>query len=214
LFTNDKIEVETTSDSLNKKVCSMTQFLEALKTWSPIIIPILSLLAGGGWLQYYLAVRSKRQEKYKTILEDFLLPFEGVLRQTRLGFESLRGDRELINLEYHPGRLQQFYTSLQDDDIRKHLWKAKIDSLQKDNQNGMDLINRFYGRIVTPEFKAQSDAYRFHVKEWEMVWMHVFDAGTLPDTLNVSGGLLAPQFPVNLESALQTEIALVKKLAG
>jgi hypothetical protein len=193
----------------------MSAFLEAIKTWSPIIIPILSLIAGGGWLQYYLALRSKRQEKYKTILEDFLFPFEGILNQTLLAFESLKDDRELVHLEYHPGRLQQFYTSLADDDVRKHLWKAKIDSLQKDNQNGIDLVDRFYGRILTDEFKSQCDAYKFHVREWQMMWTHIFDAsGQLPASLNISGALLAPKFPVGLKQALEAELATVKKLAG
>lgn len=193
----------------------MSVFLETIKTWSPILIPILSLIAGGGWLQYYLTLRSKQQEKYKTILEDFLFPFEGILNQTSLAFESLKDDRELVNLEYHPGRLQQFYTSLPDDDIRKHLWKAKIDSLQKDNQNGIDLVDRFYGRIVTPEFKRQCDAYKFHVREWQMMWMHIFDTkGQLPPALNVSGALLAPKFPEGLKAALNAEIGIIKKLAG
>jgi hypothetical protein len=193
----------------------MPAFLEAIKSWSPVIIPILSLLAGGGWLQYYLTLRSKQQEKYRTILEDFLIPFDGILNQTHLGFESLRGDRELVNLEYHPGRLQQFYASLADDDIRKHLWKAKIDSLQKDNQSGLDLVDRFYGRIVTDEFKKQCDAYKFHIREWHMMWTHIFDAnGKLPSSLNVSGELLAPRFPDGLKKALETEIHTVKKLAN
>jgi hypothetical protein len=192
----------------------MSEFLEAMKTWSPIIIPILSLLAGGGWLQYYLTVRSKRQEKYKTILEDFLLPFDGLLHQTSLAFDGLRDDRELTHLEYHPGRLQQFYASLPDDDVRKHLWKAKITALQKDNQSGMSLVDRFYGRILTPEFKSQCDAYRFHVKEWELMWTHFFDAHALPAALNIPGALMAPKFPPGLKPALDAEIAAVKGLAG
>jgi hypothetical protein len=193
----------------------MSAFLEAIKTWSPIIVPVLSLIAGGGWLQYYLTLRSKRQEKYKTILEDFLIPFDGLLNQTNLAFESLRGDRELVNLEYHPGRLQQFYTSLPDDDIRKHFWQAKINSLQKDNQQGMELVDRFYGRIVTAEFKDQCDAYKFHVREWQMMWTHIFDSsGKLPTSLNVSGALLAPKFPTGLKNALDLEMKTVQKLAG
>jgi hypothetical protein len=194
---------------------NMAVFFEAIKTWSPIIVPILGLIAGGGWLQYYLALRSKRQEKYRVILEDFLIPFDGLLHQTNLAFESLREDRELVNLEYHPGRLQQFYTSLPDDDIRKHLWKAKIDLLQKDNQSGLDLVGRFYGRIVTPAFKEQCDDYKFHVREWQMMWTHIFDSnGQLPASLNVSGALLAPRFPAGLKNALDLEIKAVQKLAG
>lgn len=191
----------------------MDTFLEAIKTWSPIIIPVLSLIAGGGWLQYYLTLRSKQHEKYKTILEDFLIPFEGILKQSLLGFDSLREDRELTNLEYHPGRLQQFYTSLPDEDIRKHLWREKINSLQKTNQNGLSLVDRFYGRILTREFKDACDAYRFHVNEWEMVWTHIFGSGKLPSSFNVSGALLAPGFPEGMDKALQSEIVAVKKIA-
>lgn len=188
--------------------------LDLLKTWAPILIPALSLLAGAGWLQYFLNQRRAKRERYRTILEDFLLPFEGVLKTTSEAFAKLRDDRELINLEYHPGRLQEFFAKLPDDDQRKRLWKSYIEWLQRENQQGLELLARFYGRITLSEFRTASDKYIAHAKEWKIMWEALSGAGALPSSLDSSGTLYAPQFPPELEPALQKELAEVRRRAG
>jgi hypothetical protein len=188
--------------------------MDFIKEWSPILVPLLGLLAGTGWLQYYLKSRSERRGKHQAFLEGFLLPFEGILKTTHSVFTKLKDDRDLTNLEYHPGRLQQYFSSMDDGDPRKLLWKSRIEWLQKENQTALNLIDRFYGQITSREFKNACDEFKLHVKEWELVWSALYSSSMVPDSLNMSGALLAPEFPDGLERALQAEISIVKKLAG
>lgn len=188
--------------------------MDSIKTWAPILIPLLALLAGGGWLQYYLNNRRSQRERYRTLLEDFLLPFEATLETTRNIFTKLRDDRELSNLEYHPGRLQAFFASLPEEDPRKHLWRAYIEWLQAENRRGRELVEKFYGRIVLPEFKRASDEFVAHAKEWEVVWTALVGTANVPTSLNTEGTLIAPQFPPGLEPALRNELSEVRRRAG
>ena len=188
--------------------------MDFIKTWSPILVPALALLAGTGWLQFYLETRRSQRERYRTLLEDFLLPFEVTLKTTKNIFSKLRDDRELSNLEYHPGRLQQFFASLPEEDPRKHLWKAYIEWLQAENRRGIDLVEKFIGRIVLAEFKQAGDEFLLHAKEWEIVWKALVDTTTVPISVNTSGALYAPQFPPGLEPALQKELGEVRRRAG
>jgi hypothetical protein len=185
-----------------------------IHTWSPILVPLLGLLAGTGWLQYYLNHRRSRREQYRALLEDFLLPFEGTLKTTQAIFNKLRDDRQLSNLEYHPSRLQHFFASLQDDDPRKHLWKSYIEWLQTENRRAVDLVQRFYGRIVLPTFKKACDDFLVHAKEWEMMWKALTGSDRIPTSLDTCGRLVAPLFPSALDGALRDEIAEVRRRSG
>ena len=188
--------------------------MESIKTWAPILVPVLALLAGTGWLQYYLNNRRTQRERYRTLLEDFLLPFEATLETTKKIFSKLRDDRELSNLEYHPGRLQAFFTSLPEEDPRKHLWRAHIEWLQAENRRAVEFVEKFYGRIVLAEFRQACDEFMAHAKEWEVVWTALVGTATVPKSLNIEGTLYAPQFPQGLEPALRNEVREVRRRAG
>lgn len=192
----------------------MTELADNVKTWAPILVPLLALLAGTGWIQYFLNRRREKQKQFRDLLEDFLIPFEGILKTTLTIFNKLRDDRELSNLEYHPGRLQKFFESLPDDDPRKQLWKYHIELLQKENSRAVGLINHFYGRIVLSEFKDACDKFKVHAQEWEVMWEALMGSGTVPASLDTSGTLYAPQFPEGLENALKAELVEVRRRAG
>ena len=187
--------------------------MDLLKTWAPVLVPFLGLLAGTGWLQYYLNLRRTTQRDFKTQVEDFLLPLQGVLQVTKHLFDNLRVDREFSKLEYHPSRLQKSFAALQDDDPRKHLWRAQIEGLHAENKRGVDLIQKFYGRILLPDFRQAWDEFFIHAKEWELMWTALKDGGAVPVFLDTSQRLYAPQFPKGFEAALQSELREVKKLA-
>ncbi len=52
----------------------MAEAVGLIREWAPILVPILTLLVGGGWLQYVLNRRRPSRERFGTNLEDFLLP--------------------------------------------------------------------------------------------------------------------------------------------
>jgi hypothetical protein len=142
------------------------------------------------------------------------LPFEAILKTTQGIFNKLSEDREVKKLEYNPGEVQRFFASLPNDDDRKHLWKSYIEWLQTENRRAVELIERFYGRIVLEEFKDACDQFLAHAKEWELVWKALPGSGTVPSSLDTRPKLNAPQFPVGLEKALQGELAEVRRRAG
>lgn len=185
-----------------------------LKTWAPIVLGILTLAGGTGWLQYFLKKSEAKRERYRTILEDFLRPFKGVLIETHQVFDKLRDERDLQSMEYHPERLQEHFGALADGDPRKQLWNNYIERLQRENDRALALLDRFYGRIILDEFRIACDKYIEHAKEWKMMWDALSGSGKVPAPLAISGTLLAPQFPPELEPALQNEIVEVERRAG
>jgi hypothetical protein len=189
----------------------MTDFI---KTWSPILVPLLGLLAGGGWLQYYLKQRQSERERFRSVLEEFLLPLEGTLKTTKEIFDHLRDDNELRNLEYHPEHLRQFFASRPDDDPRKHLWKFQIEGLHEQNRRAAELIQKFRGKIVLKSFRDACDQLLLQVQQWQVVWNALIGTGTATADLQNAPRLYAPEFPAGLEAALQEEIREVRRRAG
>jgi hypothetical protein len=189
----------------------MANLSEWLRAWAPILVPVLVLVGGIGWVQYFRNRRRSQQERSRTVLEEFLRPLERVLRTTTSVSERLRDDDALRRLEYHPGKLQSLFNSLPDNDPHKTLWRAYIDWLEAENRRAVELIERFYGRIESKEFRAKCDELIPSVKEWETMWKAATGAGPIPVALNTSGGLAAAPLPEGVDKALQLEIATVKR---
>jgi hypothetical protein len=189
--------------------------LNSLEHWSPILVSLLGFLAGTGWLQYYLNQRRSQRERFRTLLEDFLLPFQANLKITRQIFDKLnydlKGSLKTAELEDDPRPVQKFLDDLPTDDPLKHVSKAHIESLQRENRRCVELFGRFSGRIVLPEFKEACDQFVLHAEEWEVVWNALIASGPVPSP---SSKLTAPKFPDGLEKALLSEIAEVRRRAG
>ena len=62
---------------------------DKMRAWAPIAIALLSLLAGGGWLQFALARRREKQKDFQTLLESFLLPLKRSLGRNKERFERM-----------------------------------------------------------------------------------------------------------------------------
>lgn len=194
---------------------SHTWNVNSLEHWSPILLPLLGFLAGTGWLQYYLNQRRSQRERFRNLLEDFLLPFQANLKITRRIFDKVNYDLkkplEDVELEGNPGPVQKFLDSLPNDDPLKHVSKAHFESLQRENRRCVELIQRFNGRIVLPEFKEACDQFVTHAQEWEVVWNALIASGPVPSSYSRPS---APKFPDGLEKALRNEIAEVRRRAG
>ena len=179
---------------------------DLINQWSTILVPILGLLAGTGWLQYYLNQRRSERDKRTGLVEDFLLPLQGILKTTKVVFDDLRGDSTLQRYEGNPRDLQRFFDALPNEDPRKHLWKSQIDLLQTENRRAIELVERFYGRIVTKNFRDECDRFLLHAKQWEVVWRTLAGTQTASTSLDSQNMLYSPQFPEGLEKALEDEL--------
>jgi hypothetical protein len=186
----------------------------ALKSWAPIVISLLALLAGSGWLKYYLEHKDARRSEWRLVLEGFLLPFEGIIQDNLRVFEELTDDEKLKNLEFAPDLLQQYFSNLPDTDPRKQLWNDRIGRLMKGNKKAVDLIEQYRGKIVTAEFWDACADFVYHANKWEDLWISIMGKTTIVGSGFTQKDLIAPEFPDSLEPALKREIEEVRKLAG
>jgi hypothetical protein len=188
--------------------------MQHLKVWLPIVISLLTLVGGSGWLKYYLETRSSRRKDWRIVLEGFLLPFQGILRHNRAVFEELTGDSDLKNLEHHPDLLQQHFASLPADDLRKIIWQKRIERLLADNRRAVELFLQNRGRIVLPTFRQACEDFQEHATRWEDLWNAVMSTRPLRPSENGPAEITGNRFPPNLEAALTAEITKVRRLAG
>lgn len=161
-----------------------------------------------------LAAQAESQARYRTTYEEFLLPLSGALHQTKTIFAKLYDSRNLMNLEYHPGRLQAYFTALPAHDPRKQVGMLWIELLQRTNQENLALVKRFYGRILSSALRKACDDYLVHIQEWEIVWSAFKGQAPMPEAPITDNLLLASRFPDTLEPALQAEMDEVRKRAG
>lgn len=187
---------------------------ENIKSWVPIIIALLGLIAGTGWLKYYLEQKNTERTEWKLFLANFLLPFDGIIKDNLLVFKELTDDEELRNLEYYPESLQQYFSNLPDNDPRKRLWKSRIDRLIKENNKAVKLIEQHRGKIVTNKFRDACEKFKYHAHKWEDLWKSVMDEEPIVNSEFKPEDVVTPKFPDSLEPALREEILLVRKLAG
>ncbi len=162
-------------------------------------------------------VSSAEQKEYTAVLEEFLIPFDGILRHNYPVFQELTDDKTLRHLEGHPLALQNYIQSLPDSDLRKIDWKYRIERLLTENRKAVDLIQRWRGKMVRPDFQQACAEFEFHANKWEDFWNAVVKGGAVPPELSRYDALnrqYAPGFPRALEPALKAEIEEVRRRAG
>ncbi|WP_342316798.1 hypothetical protein [Lysobacter sp. FW306-1B-D06B] len=186
---------------------------ELIKTWAPILVPLLGLIAGTGWLQYFLARRrEKRAEELKRI-EGFLRPFQATLKSTAKLAGQLRENGELSALEYNPAHLKKHFANLPAGDVRRTAWKAYISLLHDENRHGIALVEANIG-TASPEFRTALEDYLLHVKKWRYVWDALdADAGA-EEPPDEAGMLIADPFPKDVERLLETELEAALRKVG
>jgi len=188
--------------------------MAVIKDWAPILISLIALLGVQGWVMYFLNRYRQKREKYQTLLENFLIPFQDRLVQTR-GISKQLVDKPSLgippHLEYFPKELEKHFASLPDSDTRKWVWKERIERLHAENHFAIELLDHYGGKIVTPEFRNACEKFRFHANEWEDVWK---SKDGQPPSRGNDIPYRANPFPDELEMALKSEIDEVERLSG
>lgn len=190
-----------------------------LQTWGALILGSLSFILGTGWLKLHLEFKRKKreweQQRYRTVHDDFLKRFEGILHETRQVFDELRDDPLLPLLEHHPGRIEAHFQSLPKDDLNRLIWRQRIQRLLSLNNHACELIDQFRGRMVLNDFKAACAKFEHHTNKWEDLWKAVENGDIQTHYKDwPNDKLVVEQFPPELEAALQDEITEVKRRAG
>ena len=162
-------------------------------------------------------VTSAEQEEWAEVLEEFLIPFDAILKHNYQVFQELTDDKKLRHLEGHPIALQNYIQSLPDSDLRKIDWKFRIERLLTENRRAVGLIQRWRGKMIGDDFQRSCAEFEFHANKWEDFWNAVVKGGAVPPELSQYSTLdrrYAPGFPQALEPALKAEIEEVRRRAG
>ncbi len=181
----------------------------------PVLLPSMDagkglILATGSRLPAAASAQPD-QQRYRSTLEEFLLPLQMHLAITRRTFERLVNEQSQLRfLELPLARLQDFFAALPDNDAHKTLWITYIDLLVSENSKAARLVEAHSGQIVRGEFQSACLDYLDHVKTWEAVWTAMRAGAPVPSTVP----MVAPRFPGDFEFALQGEIDEVKRRAG
>ncbi|MFN2513894.1 MAG: hypothetical protein ABR568_21060 [Pyrinomonadaceae bacterium] len=186
--------------------------VKVLMEWLPIVIPLVALLGGatGWWLQR----RKLNQERYRELLERFLLPVDVILKQNKAAFDKLQtgNEQEVHPLEYYPERLKMFFDSLPDSDQRKVFWRSEIDEIQARNQKATGLIEGYISStLLNPAFVQASITLLDHINGWRSKWNYALSGIPIPAALE--NELLADVFPQAFETELASQIQQIRAVA-
>ncbi len=182
--------------------------LKKIETWFVILIPLLSLLAGSGWLQFYIKHKQSEKLENRQYLEGFLLPFQATLIYNERVFKELTEDQTLKNLEYAPDYLQEYFSKL--DDPRKIMWLQRINLLHHENSKAISLYEKNVGKITNPKLNKACLDFKYHAEKWKSVWDAIFSNQDIREIFSTND-LIAPKFPKDLDSLLEEEIKKVKE---
>lgn len=182
-----------------------------------IIIAIVGLLGGTGWLQYFLERAELRRVEARQsvalsqmeadhVLQGFLYPLQHVLRRAHRLHTALTKDQELEKLEYAVDYLQEKFDSLPESDWRRVSWKALIETILADNAKAVELISINDGLILRDDFQTVTEEFVDHAQIWAASWEAVVGGVPVPAELWGRDRLLAPAFPAQMDSLLILEI--------
>jgi hypothetical protein len=190
------------------------EVLQLIKEWSPVLLPILTLLAGTGWLQYYLKRRESRRQEQRSVLRDFLVPLRSIVESNQSMVENLNIERELLGLSDKDGLLQTYLSDLPENPLTRALWKSRIDAIVQENRRALELMNKGEGSIVTEEFRQVCSAFRKQAQEWNANWEGIISFEDDEVSFAPSSVERPPRFPANFYELLDGEIRVVEKKAG
>jgi len=136
--------------------------------WIPIIISILGLVAGSGWVKYYFEVDEREKAKNEQLVADYLAPINILLSdnlaiKNRI-YEKYREGKWGI-LESYVIRMKRGASAEEN-----RLMTADIAVLVENNKQIMGLLKKYSGYIVTDQFGEETIKFRVHAQEWINRW--------------------------------------------
>lgn len=184
------------------------------KDWVTLAISVLTLVAGSGWVKYFLERRDAYRKEAQAVLDGFLHPLEAILEQNKRFHALLTEDVQLRQLEYAPDYLQQHFAALPPEDFRRVAWKTLIDGVIEDNKRAKTLIQANHNKIHAPELRQRCFDFISHADSWAALWRATLSDTPVPDTARGARQLSAPPFPEGLDSLLAQEINEREREAG
>ena len=180
------------------------KMLDSLSKWIAIVTSILALAGGTGWYSEHVKSQREAQEARERIIVDTLAPIELLLQTNEGIFKELRSSEYT---ESGWGIQESYLLKIRRDGTKKNsLMKQRIDTLVKNNQSIITLLQKYAGYTRTPDFRRESQAFVDHASLYNDRWnslIEIFESGG-----NFPTG--APVFPEGFPPALRAEIHALK----
>lgn len=165
---------------------------------------ILALVGGSGWYQEYNKNMKEAQAANERLIIDSLAPIDSLLQSNK------EIHRELSSDEYSEpnwGILESYLIKIRRDGVKPHsLMKQRIDTLVKNNQAIITLLQKYTGYAKTEAFKTQSRNFINHATLYNDRWASLIEVYESKADFPTA----APVFPAEFPVALQLEIKTVQ----
>jgi hypothetical protein len=167
-------------------------------TWIPIVVAVLGLVAGSGWLQVYWQGQAQKDQEHERLVAEYLAPIKTLLADNEKIIERIREDHDA-----HGGVLESYVIRVNDKPPypRLSIMAQDIATLASNNSEIMALLKSYSGYAKTPAFETSSARFRSHAVEWNNRW------AAIPEV--VTAGIQLPHaepFPSEFPEALQAEL--------
>jgi len=197
------------------------EILEFVEKWAKIVIPILSLIAGTGWIKYLLERRDRkrdrdveRKDKNQDRDRQSALEVLGVLNrihnrfvQTQRISQEIMKELEVSYLEYSPGELRSRIENSRTLYTVEEFQKC-FERMHNLNLEARDLYMDFPGTL-NKGLRKELDNFVNHSDKWHGFWKDLRGEKAKVDE---RGYILADPFPREVVSVLEREIERLEKL--
>lgn len=182
------------------------------RSWVPIILGVCGLLFGSGLITNWWGWQREDARELRAYRDTHLGPIRALLTENKAIFDDLYA---LYVIE--PWGIQEsYFIKVRQDGVNAHrVMKARIDQLVRNNAEIQMHLRRARIKIITPEFRAQADAFLEYVGLYNSRWAAVQQMAETADRASLSA-LLPPnfprierRFPAGFSSALEAELKRV-----
>lgn len=178
--------------------------LDKVNAWVAIIATVISLAFGGGWYQEYAKGKQEKLAAQERLVKQTLRPIKVLLDSNKAIYEELQTEPYK---ESGWGTQDSYLIKIRKDGVKKNaVLRAKIDTLDKNNQAMITLLQGYVGSEKTEAFRVEARAFIDHANRYRDRWsglIEIFESdGNFPTA--------EPVFPKGFPSALEAEIAAVE----
>lgn len=169
------------------------------EVWIPIIIAILTLVAGGGWGKVYFDHKMAEETKNEQLKIQYLSKIKTLL-------ETNKSIKDLIYAEYREGNwgvLESYVEKVKkgEDKVAIILMASDIGVMESNNKKAIELLTEYSGNVITSELDAAIPKFIKHAQNW------VNRASQLSEIVKTGSQYpYAEPFPESFMDALQEEI--------
>lgn len=143
-------------------------------SWWTVLITVITVLGGTGWWQFYLERQDSLKRENQRVVVEYLQPIQRYIEDNEAIYEELTGS------EYSEpnvgGVLETYLFRIRRDGVSSHpVMRERINTLVKNNNHIVALLQSYQGHTFTEQFSRESDKFREHAQRYNDRWNAMLD---------------------------------------